>query len=127
MKMFCIDVINQLVSALLVKATKPTMKQYLNIRKILNSLALCAIMLMCPAVHGQNRADDCLLIKEVLNHKLFQSVPFSLVDTVYVYEKDEKRFADCDVFGSQGGKFYYAWEKVAPVVRRNSASLNDGK
>ena len=63
--MFCIDVINQLVSALLVKATKPTMKQHLNIRKILNSLALCAIMLMCPAVHGQNRADDCLLIKEV--------------------------------------------------------------
>ena len=125
--MFCIDVINQLVSALLVKATKPTMKQHLNIRKILNSLALCAIMLMCPAVHGQNRADDCLLIKEVLNHKLFQSVPFSLVDTVYVYEAGEKRFADCDVFGSQGGKFYYAWEKVAPVVIRNSASLNDGK
>jgi hypothetical protein len=106
---------------------KISMKQHLNMKKILNSLALCAIMLLCAAVHGQNPADDCMLIKEVLNHNFFQSTPFSLVDTIYVYEKGEKRFADCDVFGIQGGKFYYTWEKVAPVVIRDSASLHDGK
>ena len=66
--MFCIDVINQLVSALLVKATKPSMKHHLNMIKILNSLALCAIMLMCPAVHGQNRAQAALLEK-AYHHK----------------------------------------------------------
>lgn len=40
-----------------------TMKQHLNMKRILNFLAFCAIMFMWPTVHGQNRAQAALLEK----------------------------------------------------------------
>ena len=73
---------------------------------------LIPLCLLVPVVaHGQMDASCCKLVERVLNDTILKGMPFSLVDTIYVYEEGEKHFSSCGVFTNPEGKYHYSWSR----------------
>lgn len=76
--------------------------------KLFNKIIFISCLLITLRGYSQINQEYCVLLSTVLNHSIFQHLPFTLVDTIYVYEDGEKHFSECD-FSNEEKKFYYTW------------------
>ncbi|MCR5190715.1 MAG: hypothetical protein K6C07_04870 [Bacteroidales bacterium] len=100
--------------------------------KLFKKILILSCFLVPVVVQGQQSqadGDGCKLLERVLDHSLFKEMPFSLVDTVYVYEEGENLFSPCGVFANPEGKFHYSWsqsERGWFAVAQNDSQLFAG-